>query len=61
MTRWFAWFTEGDKLPSFKLLLAENIQVAEMMGNDLASRNKTKLIGIIVASEKFNPVEKSVD
>lgn len=59
MTRWFAWFKEDGKSPTFKLLLAENIQVAEMMGNELASRNKARLIGVIVASEEFNSVEKS--
>ena len=57
MTRWFAWFKDKDKVPNFRLLIAENIEVAEMMGNDLASRDKIKLVGVISAPEQFNPRE----
>lgn len=58
MTRWFVWLKKNEQVPHFLLVLAENIEVAEMMGNDLAHRNKEKLIGVIVASEQFNPVEQ---
>jgi len=59
MTRWFAWFqATKDLVPVFRVLAAESLEVAEMMANDLASRDKVKVIGIIMASEQFNPVEK---
>ena len=58
MTRWCIWFHTEDKVSFFKLVAADNLEVAEMMGNDLASRNKSKVIGIIVACEQFNVVEK---
>jgi len=58
MTRWFAWFRFKDLHPSFRVVLAESLEVAEMLANDLATRNKVRLIGIIIASEQFNPVEK---
>ena len=57
MTRWFAWFKEEDKVPHFRLLIAESLEMAEMIANDLASRDKTKLVGVISASEQFNPRE----
>ena len=58
MTRWFTWFKEEGRAPYFKLVIAETIEVAEMMGNDLASRNKIKVIGVNVASDQFNLTEK---
>ena len=58
MTRWFAWFKGNGKVPHFRLVLAESLEVAEMMANDLANRDKLKLIGVIVASELFNSPEK---
>ena len=57
MTRWFAWFKEEDKVPHFRLLIAESLEMAGMIANDLASRDKTKLVGVISASEQFNPRE----
>ena len=57
MTRWCAWFKTEDKVPTFVLLIAESIDVAQMIANDLASRDKVKLIGIIRASEQFNQKE----
>lgn len=58
MTRWTAWFEDEGGLPTFRVMIAANMETAEMMANDLASRNKIKVIGIIVASEQFNPKEK---
>ena len=57
MTRWFAWFKREGKVPHFRLLIAESLEMAEMMANDLVSRDKIKLIGIITASEQFNTEE----
>ena len=59
MTRWFAWFQVNDRTEaSFRVIIADNLNTAEMMATDLATRDKVILIGIIVASEQFNPVEK---
>ena len=58
MTRWFAWFKGENKVPTFQLLIAETIEVAEMMANDIAARDKIKLIGVIMASKPFNLTEK---
>lgn len=59
MSRWFAWFLTGENsVPTFRVLIAERLEVAEMMANDLAYRNKVKLIGVIIASEEFNRGER---
>ena len=59
MTRWFAWFQASENsVAYFRVLIADNLNTAEMMATDLATRNKVILIGVIVASEQFNPVEK---
>ena len=58
MTRWFAWFQAGEGIePVFRVLIADNINTAEMMATDLAIRDKVILIGIITASEQFNKEE----
>ncbi len=58
MTRWFAWFQAGEGIePCFRVLLAKDINKAAMMANDLAYRDKVELIGVIVASEEFNPIK----
>ena len=57
MTRWFAWFQEGEGIePSFRVLSAKDLYKAEMVANDLAYRDKVELIGVITASEEFNPI-----
>ena len=61
MTRWFAWFQGERDIAYFRLLIADSLEVAEMMANDLASRDKTKLIGIIVAPGQFDPEKKILD
>lgn len=59
MTRWFAWYQAGDEgVPFFTVLIAGSLPVAEMMANDVASRDKVIVIGIIRAGEQFNPIEK---
>ena len=59
MTRWFAWFqADENSAPYFRVLIADNINTAEMMATDLATRDKVILTGIIIASEQFNPVNK---
>lgn len=50
MTKWFAWFKENDKIPHFRLLAAMDIQTAEMMAHDIASRESIQSIGIVGAS-----------
>ncbi len=57
MTRWFVWFQFKDLPPTFRVVIAEGLEVAEMMANDLAHRDKVRFIGAIVASEQFNPLE----
>ena len=59
MTRWFAWYQAGDEgVPYFRVLAAGSLPVAEMMANDIASRDEVIVIGIIGASKQFNPSEK---
>lgn len=54
MTKWFAYFRDKDKSPHFKLVAARGLSVAEMMAEELAVRNKSECIGIIVAPLSFN-------
>jgi len=51
MTRWFAWFRFKDLHPSFRVVLAESLEVAEMLANDLATRNKVRLIESLEVAE----------
>ncbi len=53
MGKWFAYFRDNGKLPHFKLVSACDLHTAEMMANELASRNKSKCIGVITAPEIF--------
>lgn len=56
MTKWFAWFQAAEGVqPVFRLLAAEGLDTAVMIASDLAKRDKVLLIGVIVASEQFNP------
>ncbi len=57
MSRWFAWFQvkEGAE-PFFKVLIADNLNTAEMMATDMAGRDKVILVGIIGASAQFSLV-----
>ncbi|KKN33638.1 hypothetical protein LCGC14_0801760 [marine sediment metagenome] len=53
MTKWFAYFRDKSKLPHFKLITAKDLTVAEMMASELAVRNKSECIGVIVAPQLF--------
>ena len=57
MTKWFAWFQFKDLEPICRVLAAKDLKVATMMAQDLADRDKVELLGVIVASEQFNPPE----
>lgn len=60
MTKWFAWFRE-EMLATFILLTAIDLNAAVMIAEDLARRNKVTLIGVIIASEQFNPPAEQKD
>jgi len=53
MTKWFAYYRDKDKTPHFKLIASENLSIAEMMAEELAVRNKTRCIGVIIAPSIF--------
>ncbi len=58
MTKWFAWFQAGEGVePSMRLMYAKYIDKAFDVANDLAYRDKVELIGVIIASEEFNPTK----
>ena len=57
MTKWFAWFRENDKIPHFMLIAAMDIQTAEMMAYDIASRESIQLIGVVGASSLMQESE----
>ncbi len=52
MTNWFVYFK--DKGVHYKLVAAKDLPTAVMMGEELAARDKSECIGVIVA-----PVDKS--
>lgn len=58
MTKWFAYFKEGKKLPHFKLISSRDISTGEMMAEELAVRNGNEFIGIIVAPQFFQGKDK---
>lgn len=58
MTKWFAWFQAGEGIePTMRVMCAKDITKAEEIANDLAYRDKVELVGVIVASEQFNPIK----
>lgn len=62
MTKWFAWFQAAKTLPPvFKVIAARDLDTAIMIARELAGRDKVELIGVIVASEQFNPPEATND
>ncbi len=57
LTKWFAYYKQGDKRPYFKLVAAEGLAMAELMAGELAARGKDKLIGVIIAPELYQEGE----
>ena len=57
LTKWFAYYKQGDKRPYFRLVAAEGLAVAELMAGELANRDKIELVGIIIAPELYQEGE----
>lgn len=53
MTKWFAYYRDKGKTPHFKLIASKDLTTAEMMAGELATRNKSECIGVIVAPQAF--------
>lgn len=49
MTKWFAYYKDKRKTPYFKLIASKDLPTAEMMAVELAVRNKSECVGIIIA------------
>ena len=53
MTKWFAYFKDKNKLPCFRLITSKDLPTAEMMVIELAARDKSECVGIIVAPQSY--------
>ena len=53
MTKWFGYFKDGKKVIHFRLISAADLTTAEVMANELAVRNKSECVGVIIAPDSF--------
>lgn len=53
MTKWFAYFQDKGKTVHFRLITSKDLPTAEIMAEELAIRNESEFVGVIIAPLSF--------